>query len=673
MMLSGVVYAYPVSQQKALSHLYDELAESRTPKDSIRILYNIFDISTRQQQKTVGRKLFETARRANDYSTCMDIIRLVSNTYEDKPTFDALIAETEKMPQSKERDETIVFLKMKRLIYDISFMKEEARQKAIVEILASHDTYQGDPADRNKAQTDSNSVHQKLLQLFTLVQYLRNEATGDMLKEYFDQLNDLMIKSNVDLYTIHNLVNTEAAKIYSDAGDYQKANDANRKMLKVIEDLEDKYAKMGRNYRNYDWSRYVIYLRMMRNFEDLSNDDIEDIYEKTLELAARNSEIEEDLNTSAKFYAYHDLAVGDYKSAIPRLKSILVNDKITLPERKHTLEYLIRAAEKTGDVQTKIEALTEYNTILDELNRTNAADKYKELQIKYDVESLKAQNANLELENKEDDIRSSRRIMTFVLVAFIVVAIALFLSLMNWGRFRNNSTRMGHVVDRFTNERRRLRNTIYYDYATHAPLDEEDDDETVRQHWKRVLKEKGIKDEGLSMFMTESIVNDLIYIASFGRDTRRKFIHEYSVDTLLRKIQHQTNEACESHGVLKIEAPEDDFKMVTDGECLIDILSHILINAVKASPVRTVDLTARKGSRGQVDFIFSIAGLPVANPGDPHMLEDFISDRNILERKEAGLFICRMISLLLKSNHYPDTTYTHGARYVITFPENMIE
>lgn len=654
--------------EEEIAKLRATLATAKSPKDSVAILYNIFDLSPRGDQRAVAQELFWAAKRAGDESSCLDILRLVSNSLTDMSHYDEIMDAALKQPASKERDETILFLKMKRMAYEVRHSSEEDRKKAIVKLLSEEDKKTD---DKDKDITGTSPVHAKLLRTYTLVQYLRNVSSGEMLRQYLDELIELANTPEVELYAIPNIVNIEAANIYSDAGESKKAIAVDRNMLKIIDQLDSDYSAKGRNYRNYDVSRYLIYERMMRNYKALTPDEIDDLYTKCQELASKRPEVKATVATP-RFKAFYYMAKGDYNAAIPQLKEYLKTANIGTAARKLVLENLIEAAGNTGDNATKLEALTQYNTILEELNKTNEQDRYKELQIKYDVETLKAENAALELENKEDDIRSAKRIMTFVIVAFILMILVLVLALFNWRSNKVNATRLGKITDKLNRERRAIRDSIYHDGYISVPKVHDDRSEN-RHSWQMRMKRDKSGYNDMSIFMADSIINDLLYISSFGREMRTRFIHSVSVDSLLRKLEANINSDDDRHGVLNIEYPDKDFKIVTDSECLLTLLTHVINEALQASPIGSVGLAVKRVPDYSVNFLITIDGISGATPGDPRILEGFISKNRILEREDFGLFLCRMIMLLLGSTHYPEPSYKEGARYIFSLKESRAD
>ena len=95
--------AVPTDAQSTIEKLQHNLAEARTPQDSIRILYDIYDLSLITPRIEVGKDLFEVAKRAGDVSAQLDILRLNSNAYKDKADLIRLIKMASALPASREQ------------------------------------------------------------------------------------------------------------------------------------------------------------------------------------------------------------------------------------------------------------------------------------------------------------------------------------------------------------------------------------------------------------------------------------------------------------------------------------------------------------------------------------------------------------------------------------------
>lgn len=145
-------------QRDTSSKLRISLANAKTPRDSIKILYDIFDVVPRNQEVAIGRQIYDIAKRIGDNSTRLDICRQLTACFRDDRSLAEIEKEVSLIPESQEQKETHLFLRMKRLSYSSSNKSETDRQKEIIRILAEED----------KGKTKSPT--QRLLDLFTLVE-----------------------------------------------------------------------------------------------------------------------------------------------------------------------------------------------------------------------------------------------------------------------------------------------------------------------------------------------------------------------------------------------------------------------------------------------------------------------------------------------------------------------
>ena len=623
--LAGIPPAQAHPQHETAAQLRARLASATSPRDSIRMLYDILDVLPLKEQPRVAMSIDSIAERIGDNATRLDLARIMAAIYIEDSDLARVEARVLKIPESKEQKETMLFVKLKRLSASNRHKSEEERQKEIIRILSE------DVDKKGKTPAD------QLLDLFSLVEYLRNDASGDMLKEYLDRLSVLASSPYFKINTISLYVQSEAARIYSDADDADKAVAADHKVLQNIAGLEKCYADRGRHYRNYNVSKLHSYMRLLRNYEALRPGEVAEINAKVMDMAARNIDVSNELQQRPDYKAYYAVATGDYPTAISLLRQMLAEDR-PLAVRKQLLEALVKASEATGDDKTKIEALTEYTAILEQLNKLKAAERYRGL-----------------------------RIMTFVIVAFALMFLILIISLYHWGRFRKNSSTMGEVVDNMHGQRIKLKDEMF-DLDTSDPLAFEERMEP--ETWSKRLRRRGARWDNISLFMTRSIINDLLYISCIGHNSMSRHIEVASLGKLLREAEAAANTGNAPHSNIVVEYPAEDISIVTDRECLAALIENIFDLAISYSPERTVEISLRPAEQ-YVDFVITTVGARTAGPDDPQLFDDFSLAKQLLRRNGAGLFICRMISMLLQCRFIPDTTYAGGCRYVFRTPRKL--
>lgn len=131
---AGTVYARKYNPAVVLPQLNQQLSKAKTPKDSVKILYDIYDLSSRKDKITVGRMLYDVAGRAKDENAQLDIMRLNSNLYNTDDQFERLQKQVKTFPKSEEQRETELFLKMRSLSYSTRRLDSTAH-KDIVAII----------------------------------------------------------------------------------------------------------------------------------------------------------------------------------------------------------------------------------------------------------------------------------------------------------------------------------------------------------------------------------------------------------------------------------------------------------------------------------------------------------------------------------------------------------
>ncbi|MDE7116440.1 MAG: hypothetical protein K2O56_08445, partial [Muribaculaceae bacterium] len=456
LMVPVAVYSTPEKRAKIAS-LREELATTKTHKDSIKILYDIFDLSNRKDYMDICKELDAVAAKGGDNAVRFDMARQMANVSSNDSVLAEIERHVETLPECKEKKETALFVKIRRLSATARNISEKERQERIARTIVPEDS--------------KLDKYGKVERLFTICEYLSVFAKGDMLVNYLDDLGKLMNESGIDNYALKNIYYTESANIYSITGNHEKALAADRILLKEINNLEKRYKAQGRKYRNLDVNRFIIYRRMLSNYDNLSLEEANEIYSKILKLAEGNEDVKATMEYNRRASAYHAMKNERYAEAIPYIRRQLSIERSHIL-RKRMLEMLVEAASAIGD-QTNVDiAQKELDAINRELSSVDAQQKYNELQVKYDVSALRAENAELELENKNGQILATRRIMIFVIVGWVAFAIMLVGLLFYWAKYKKTFADISSFVATLASERDAIKKRRYYDYARKTDSDD---------------------------------------------------------------------------------------------------------------------------------------------------------------------------------------------------------
>lgn len=625
-----------------------ELASVDSPEDSIKILYDIFDLSTRKESIPVARQIYQTAEREDNREVMLDIARQLSSFFTQDNELDKIIMAVSKLPTSKEQKETILYLRLRKIAVKARYESEENRVKAISETLAS--------VDDNKL-----SEHARIERLFKICQYLSNYAKGDMLVEYLDRLNALMKKSDIELDALYSQYYTASANIYTATENHDKAIEIDKELLKIIDNLEKSYKAKGREYRNYDINRYIIYRRMLSNFKALSVDEVNDIYEKILEIVARNSDVAEDFAKNKRSLIAYYLKNQKFKEALPFLRAqIKIED--SLPLKRQLIQDYKDAATTIGDKNAELEAVNMYNDILSGLNELQSEAKYNELRIRYDVNRLRARNALLELQKKEEAVAQTRNIMTFVIIGWVIFAILLFIMLYYWSKYKSASSGLLKLLDKLATERNDLKARIYRDKDRVHEANKEVSPEVYK--WAPPRKKSPLD-------MAEYLINDVLYIASVGSESTSKFIRTVDIDKFMRAEAHRMKATLPPNISIDVKFPEHETPLKTDYECLEYLTRHILKAAVSLAPATggTVGFYCREEKTvGQLRIEFTHTGEALPFGEEEKIFEHFVNTESIFRHNGVALFLCRMTNFLLHNNLRSDRNYKNGGKMILSIP-----
>lgn len=643
------VGAYPqVDRQNLRQQLLNKLSGVKTKKDSIKLLYDIFDLSYQKDQEKIGEQLFDVALRAGDVSTCLDMLRNLSSANSSSENQVRLLAMLEKVPAGKERNETELYLQLRQIVIDAHKESEKGRQQNIAEII--HEYNEGDTG---------GSQYEEIKKLYTLCCYIGNEVTGDLLVQYIDELDRLLKESDIDLYAITNLFYTRAANIYSATGYHSKAVEADRKLLKIIKQLEHDYAKSGRKYRDYSRNYFICYRRMLGNYEALTPEEVERYYNLARQQIEKDKDVKEYYDQKHRIDIYYNMAKGRFAEAIPFIREQLKSEK-DLKSRRELLNMMSAAGEAVGDSAAILEALGGKNAMLAEYNELNASERYKELQIKYEVNRLQASNDKLMIEQRDKEIQTTRRIMIMVFVGWVIFAIVLCGMIFFYARSRRASMRLTSLVSDLVAERDRMKH-LHYDRSFIGV------DKSLTGDINNKKSDK-IKESVFDPNLIEKLVDNILFVSSIGHNVRENGIKTLTVTNLMRKAAHVVNPDLGPGVELVSDLPHDNIDITIDEDAAIKVLASMMRFAIRNTPNGKVELSCRiDQATGMVSFYVTDNGntIPV---GMEHVIFRSFADLQHLPAEERAIMICRMVALLLGGGMRIDTNYKDGTRQILTLP-----
>ncbi len=413
MAVLGVVSpATAVARQNVADSLMNRLKFQKTASDSLKLLYDVFDASDQRYKTKSGRMLLEMARKSGNQTVLIDVV----------PQMAVILKSDSLMPKEmgryadfikdpEHREAVKLFIDVVRASMEANYIPE-SQLREVLRKYASED------------MTPKGNRYEDILDLYRMVIFLGTTTHGNLYLEYLDRLDKMVNELPDEFSYLRNLYYTTAANVHTRNQNYEKAVEADKKLLDVINKLDDNYKRMGRHYRNYNRYYYISYRRMLGNYKALTLDEIKDIYAKCAMLADTDREVAGDFYSEGRPTIYRLMAVEDYEGVVPRIKKALpmVRDNFT---RRNLMSMLVTAADSINDQATLLSALKEYNGMLRDAIEEKSSEAYRELQIRYDVNQLKAEKETLALEKKEMEISTGQRVITVALAALLIFAVLL--------------------------------------------------------------------------------------------------------------------------------------------------------------------------------------------------------------------------------------------------------
>lgn len=670
--------------------LLHELSLTKTPQDSIPLLYHLYDTSRQKADRLHPlAQLIETAQRANNLSVKLDALRGYTNIVTATDSLMGLYLNVARaLPPGNERDEAIAFIEINRISTKARTQSEAQKMKTLQKLIS------------NYRQGQARNIYDEIKQLYEVCLYLSHSTTGELYTEYLEKLHELINELPEDgRKVLPNMYYTQLAIIYTKNKQYEKAIAADKELLKIIQKLEIEYKRQGRIFKNYDTNYYICYRRILSNYPALTPDEVEYYYQQIIELTRINKEIQIDFEESKRPLIYYLMAKKEYARVLPVLKTAL-NAHANRFVHMEILRFMTEAATEVNDKAVLLQATTRYNALLEEYNKTKSAEKYKELQILYDVNQLKADNAQLELEKREAEIESSRVIIRLTIIAISILSVLLVIVFWLYNRTKRLAGHLQRSKQILQDERVVLLDTqkeltIARDQAESAnrmkTLFIQNMSHEIRTPLNAIMgfsqliaeNAEGKEKEEMDMYaqmingnseLLLTLVGDVLDIAKMESGEIKLNMQPCSIQAIcqlaISNVKHRAQPGVKMYFQPDKDAPID-MTLLTDATRLEQVLINFLTNASKFTSEGEIILSYTvDNDRRQVIFSVTDTG-----PGIPADKVDIIFERfekldSFAQGTGLGLHICRLIANMLKGKVMVDTSYTDGARFLFIHPIN---
>lgn len=356
-------------KQSLIDKYLKQLKATTSARDSVRILYYIFDLSDRAGQRKYAWQIYNTAGRAENINAQLDMLRNLATFYaKDDSIIGHLLNLTDEISNEESRAATRTYI-LNQHINRKSRQPDDTELQAMLldSITKSHNL-------------EGKDIYDKLSLLYQIIQYLGVDADGVLFKECLDSYGELIEDLPASDYPLKNQFYTTAALIHSRMnGNPQKAIAYDRKLLEIIEQLQQMYIKKNRKFRNYDTNKFISYRRMLGNYPALTEEEIETIHDSIIAIYNRNADVKKTMDKEGQAHAFYYMAKKDYKNAIPAISGLLKNTDLSTYQKQKYNAMLIDAAKAINDNKTYISSMEQY------INFSKQIDSLRKITMKREI------------------------------------------------------------------------------------------------------------------------------------------------------------------------------------------------------------------------------------------------------------------------------------------------
>ena len=407
------------ADQKKADEMATKLQTAEKAEDSIKILYDVYDLSDRDKKKDVGFQILNIAERTNNRDVTVDILSRLASRVEDTEALGRLLEISTKLPEDSTRRGVELVIAMERVKNEANNMDSWEREKKLLEYA-------------QKDMRDKTDIYEEILDLYSAMVYLGTSSQGSLYLEYITRLQDLVKRLPENDFAIRNLVYTTAAIYYTRKQNYSDALAASHELLNQVEKLKEKFPPSERKYQTFDYFTYMVYRRMLENYKGMSRDEAKWLYDQCVDIASRNEEVDSIFGKRGLTKTYYYMAMHDYKNAIPHIRQALSNDNLSLFRKQELLGHLVEALDSVGDRAALFDAMKEYIGVMEDYKKERTNDAYNELRVRRDVNKLAYEERMEAQQNKVENQRMRKISITLV----YLLAVALILMCSNYFRMR---------------------------------------------------------------------------------------------------------------------------------------------------------------------------------------------------------------------------------------------
>ena len=680
--------AMDAAKKQAISDtLARQLSQTKAATHRLQILYDLFDLAPHDSVTVTGERVLEAALEVKDYASAMDMYRRLGsfNIGRDTLRIESYINGLTKLPKSPERDATECFLYLSLMTAKAHYLDEDMRYNQLMHLLQRF----------RDTRTQNQPIYDRVVMMFTLCNYLDAAVPGEILTSYLNELEGLIKQMPYKLNGLENMFYLHSAMVYTSNDQPARAVAADRELLQVINRLDNERIQQGRIYRNYDRFRYSVYRRMLSNYDALSDEEVEKIYRRVLELQKTNEAVADDMAHNPRVEAYYNMAKENYATALPLLMECLDKER-QQHNRRQLLRLAVKAATETGDTQTLNNVAREYSVILEKTLKERTFQRGKELRALYEVAEITDPDSNqASLAERTENRNTTLTIILWIALAIIIaIVVAFSVHILRSRRLSMKLRETNALLESERDNLRRIQASLIEtrDQARQANRHKSDFISNMTHEVttplnalvesahlivdnvsseKRKYLDRFARTIDVSAEMIRTLINDVLEMNNLDSGTLLIQRATIPLNTIciaaLQSMRIHTKPGVQLRWANEKEPTQVIF---TDARRVEQVLVNLLSNGLKLTDEGYVELAYTVDTEaGTTTFTVTDTGIGVPEGKEEIIFERFEKLSPSSQGNGLGLSISRMIAIQLNGSLYIDTTYTgEGSRFVFTIP-----
>ena len=166
-----------------------------------------------------------------------------------------------------------------------------------------------------------------------------------------------------------------------------------------------------------------------------------------------------------------------------------------------------------------------------------------------------------------------------------------------------------------------------------------------------------------------TLIDEMLLVSLNENSEEAKKENLVKINKLMRSVKKEAEGNLSTNTIIQFDTTlADDFTVLSNDYMLSIILNALVDNAVKNTPDGIVTLKASKPSDNELILAVEDTGCGIPAAEAEHIFERFVKLDTFKEGIGLGLPLCRMLIVKLGGTVRLDTTYTEGARFIVTLP-----